>query len=109
MRSSRKVSDLFRQTAKQAWRERKSVGDCDWIRYPRTSKIPRGGAQSQTQTGHYKAEQGDASCEIESYSLFWREGSDDLIKAGVAAQRIPVRMQLELAIAQKSWGACGDG
>jgi hypothetical protein len=44
------------------------LGDGDWIRYPRTSKSRLSRAQSQKQTGHYKAEQGDA------FSLLFNHG-----------------------------------
>src|SRR5213083_41249 len=40
---------------------------------------------------------------------FWRQRGDNLLEAGVAAQRVPERQEFQLAIADGTWRMDGDG
>src|SRR5215471_17838056 len=43
------------------------------------------------------------------FPLFRRERSDNFLEAWIAAQRIPIRMELEKAIAKGGWNALHGG
>jgi hypothetical protein len=47
---------------------------------------------------------------VQPWSIpFWREGSDDLLEARIAAQRVPKGQQFQVAIARKRWIPRGNG
>jgi len=41
--------------------------------------------------------------------LFWREGGDDFVEARVTTERIPVGVQTQVSVAQKTGHPCRDG
>jgi hypothetical protein len=46
---------------------------------------------------------------IRGLIVFWREGGNDLLKARIAAKRVPERQKFQLTIADRAWRADGNG